>query len=53
MPPGRKEPDRNYVVTEKKEASWKPPSYQKNTARADDIIQLIGRKVISGKNITT
>jgi len=53
MLPGRKEPDRNYVVTEKKEASWKPPSYPKKTARADDLIQLIGRKVITDKNITT
>ncbi len=35
-----------------KETSWKRPSYPKKTARADDLIQLIRSKVITGKNIT-
>jgi len=35
-----------------KETSCKRPSYLKKTARADDLIQLIRRKVITGKNIT-
>ena len=34
------------------ETSWKRPSYPKKTARAGGLIQLIHRKVITGKNIT-
>ena len=35
-----------------KETSWKQPSYPKKAARADDLIQFIHRKVITGKIIT-
>ena len=51
MPSGGKEPNR--IIGIRNTENMSTTSYSKKTARADDLIQLIGRKVIAGKNITT
>jgi hypothetical protein len=63
MPFGTKEPLRDYwgrsdgvafpaCDSSRQETSWQKSACPNNTARADNRMRRIGRKVITGKNIT-